>query len=154
MQSPEIRPAQPADLEAISKIERENFSFPWHYADFARMCGEKEKLLLCASSEAGCLGYIGAYLLPDGAEIMTVAVDAAARGRGIGKKLVLAALRTLQDHGVPAVHLEVRAGNAAARALYEGCGFIFCGVRRGYYKRPPEDAALYRYDFPGASNFT
>lgn len=101
MQSPEIRPAQPADLEAISKIERENFSFPWHYADFARMCGEKEKLLLCASSEAGCLGYIGAYLLPDGAEIMTVAVDAAARGRGIGKKLVLAALRTLQDHGVP-----------------------------------------------------
>ena len=81
-------------------------------------------MLLCASSEAGCLGYIGAYLLPDGAEIMTVAVDAAARGRGIGKKLVLAALRTLQDHGVPAVHLEVRAGNAAAGAV-RGVRFYF-----------------------------
>lgn len=148
MQTPEIRPAEQAELEAISRLERENFSFPWRLSDFERMRADGDKMLLCAVLGGVCLGYIGLYILPDGAEIMTLAVEPDARGRGVGTLLVSAALRRLQSRGVQTVFLEVRAGNAAARTLYERCGFVLCGARRGYYKKPAEDAALYRLDFP------
>ncbi|MPN34249.1 hypothetical protein SDC9_181742 [bioreactor metagenome] len=39
--------------------------------------------------------------------------------------------------------LEVRAGNAVARALYEKEGFSQIGTRRGYYWNG-EDAVLYK----------
>lgn len=148
MQTPEIRPTGQAELEAISRLERENFSFPWPLSDFERMLEGGDKMLLCAVLDGVCLGYIGLYILPDGAEIMTLAVEMAARGRGVGGLLVSEALRRLRRCGVQTVFLEVRAGNAAARALYERCGFVLCGARRGYYKKPTEDAALYRLDFP------
>lgn len=148
MQTPEIRPAEQAELEAISRLERENFSFPWQLSDFERMCKSDDKMLLCAVLGGACLGYIGLYILPDGAEIMTLAVEPDARGHGVGTLLVSEAMRRLPCRGVQTVFLEVRVGNTAARALYEHCGFVLCGMRRGYYKEPAEDAALYRLDFP------
>jgi ribosomal-protein-alanine N-acetyltransferase len=46
------------------------------------------------------------------------------------------------------LHLEVRAGNAPAIALYEGEGFVRVGVRRGYYPAAGgrEDALLLRLE--------
>ena len=32
--------------------------------------------------------------------------------------------------------------NAAGRELYENCGFVEVGLRRGYYDNPPDDAIL------------
>lgn len=46
----------------------------------------------------------------------------AARGRGVGARLVEAVLAHARDH-VEQVHLEVSVDNAAALALYERCGF-------------------------------
>jgi ribosomal-protein-alanine N-acetyltransferase len=36
--------------------------------------------------------------------------------------------------------LEVRASNSEARALYQSFGFHPSGLRRNYYRDPPEDA--------------
>jgi ribosomal-protein-alanine N-acetyltransferase len=44
--------------------------------------------------------------------------------------------------GVQVAHLEVRVSNTAARALYESEGWVYQGLRRGYY-RDGESAALY-----------
>ena len=38
--------------------------------------------------------------------------------------------------------LEVRVSNAAARALYESCGFVPAGIRRAYYADNGEDAII------------
>jgi [ribosomal protein S18]-alanine N-acetyltransferase len=38
--------------------------------------------------------------------------------------------------------LEVRAGNDAARRLYERLGFYVAGRRRNYYSAPVEDALI------------
>jgi len=38
--------------------------------------------------------------------------------------------------------LEVRVSNGAAQALYRSHGFQLVGLRRGYYRRPEEDALL------------
>jgi ribosomal-protein-alanine N-acetyltransferase len=42
------------------------------------------------------------------------------------------------------VFLEVRRSNRAARALYHRLGFTLAGVRRGYYRKPLEDAMVLR----------
>ena len=57
------------------------------------------------------------------AEILSVAVDADAGGRGIGTALVAEALDGLRDRGVLAVKVVVGSHNGAALALYERCGF-------------------------------
>ena len=45
-----------------------------------------------------------------------------------------------REKGVSVIHLEVRSGNAAARAFYEKEGFTVDGVRKNYYRDPVEDA--------------
>jgi ribosomal-protein-alanine N-acetyltransferase len=49
-------------------------------------------------------------------------------------------LTALRDAAAVDVWLDVRASNVAARALYERFGFQEVGRRRGYYRRPVEDA--------------
>ena len=50
-------------------------------------------------------------------------VDAAARGRGLGRRLLDSTLEHLRQSGVNAAHLVVRPENHRARALYESHGF-------------------------------
>ena len=76
------------------------------------------------------------------AELLRVAVDPARRGEGLAKALLAAAEAELAPLGIRDLHLEVRVSNAAARALYEACGWRASGLRKGYY-RDGEDAALY-----------
>ena len=44
--------------------------------------------------------------------------------------------------GIESYTLEVRAGNQAAIALYEGFGFREAGLRKGYYEDNGEDAII------------
>lgn len=66
------------------------------------------------------------------AEIQTIGVDPAYRGRGIGRALLRRMLEVADDAGAT-VFLEVRTDNAAARALYESEGFAVIGLREHYY---------------------
>ena len=82
------------------------------------------------------LGYAG-LAGPGGpggdADVATVAVLPAAQGRGLGRALLRALLAEAVRRGAGAVLLEVRVGNAAARALYASEGFERLAVRRRYY---------------------
>jgi ribosomal protein S18 acetylase RimI-like enzyme len=57
------------------------------------------------------------------AEILAVAVDESAAGRGVGKLVVDAATRELAARGVDAVKVVAGSANVAALRLYEKCGF-------------------------------
>ena len=46
-----------------------------------------------------------------------------ARRSGLGRALVEAALERARERGCQRIELDVNEGNAAARALYEACGF-------------------------------
>jgi ribosomal-protein-alanine N-acetyltransferase len=72
----------------------------------------------------------------DEAEILSVALDPEARGRGHARMLLGAHLQTLAYAGVRTVHLEVENGNEPALALYRRLGFKRVGQREGYYVRP------------------
>ncbi len=107
------------------------------------MLDAPDKVLLVADGDGTPVGYVGAYTVCRETDILTVAVDPAARRSGVGRQLMTALFAALAQES-DAVFLEVRESNAAARALYASLGFAEIGVRRGYYKLPTEDAILYK----------
>ena len=77
-------------------------------------------------------------------ELANVAVGPVWRGRGVAAALLDELLAAAAARAVTAVYLEVRESNAPARALYAARGFEAVGRRRGYYRRPVEDALVLR----------
>jgi len=63
------------------------------------------------------------YVPTEWAVIRVLAVDRAARGHGIGRRLVADCLHRATADGVPAVGLHTAAMMHAARALYQSAGF-------------------------------
>jgi len=68
--------------------------------------------------------------------VLGMGVVAAQRGRGIGKRLIGAALDAASAANFHRVELEVFANNAVAIALYERVGFVLEGRRRDAYLLP------------------
>ena len=79
---------------------------------------------------------------PD-SELLSIATRASAQRKGIGSQLLKAGLDKLTENG-DQCFLEVRDGNAKARAFYEKHGFKLYSVRKKYYS-DGEDAALYKF---------
>ncbi len=141
-----IAPAVRADLPAVADIERRSFSDPWSVAAFEGMIGRREVYFAVWREDAGApvLGYVVAIFAGDEGEIGNLAVAEAGRGRGIGAELVGAAVGEAERRGTAELFLEVRESNAAARRLYGARAFEEVGRRRGYYRRPVEDALILR----------
>ncbi|PSL06860.1 ribosomal protein S18 acetylase RimI-like enzyme [Haloactinopolyspora alba] len=64
------------------------------------------------------------------AELTSMWVSPAVRGRGVGDRLVTAVERWARDVGAAVLRLTVAEGNDAASALYKRHGFRWTGVRR------------------------
>jgi ribosomal protein S18 acetylase RimI-like enzyme len=73
--------------------------------------------------KAGEAGIYGFAVLPE------------RQGRGYGRAALSKVSRSLRDHGVSSVHLEVLVDNPAALRLYESCGFVPLGIE-DYYLIP------------------
>ena len=84
----------------------------------------------------------------DEAEILSIAVDADQRGRGLSRDLLMTHLGHLAGRGVRTIFLEVEENNQPARRLYERAGFAVVGRRERYYRQDGEqlNALLMRRD--------
>ena len=88
----------------------------------------------------------------DELELLIIGVAKAWQRRGLGRKLLSNLIESARGTFV-CVHLEVRASNAPARALYDALGFEEVGRRRNYYRTESgrEDAILMRLDLAGSA---
>jgi ribosomal-protein-alanine N-acetyltransferase len=95
-------------------------------------------------------GFVLARAAAGEAEILTLAVAPAARGRGLGRALLLAAIARAQELGAETMFLEVGADNPHALALYAGLGFARVGMRKSYYSSGSggKDALVLRLSLP------
>ena len=138
----EIREMQREDLSEVARIEKENFTLPWSQQGFLDSMGQENTCYLVACINEKIVGYCGYLQVLDEADITNVAVDAAYRRIGTGKRM----LRELIDHGskrgVKAFTLEVRESNIAAQGLYQKLGFESAGIRRDFYDAPKENAVI------------
>lgn len=126
------------ELEAVSHLSR------WGYDGYAAELERTDAVLLVARerSDSSLLGFVAARLNTDELHINNVAVRSAHRRRGLGRALLLEALRRGKMIGAKWAVLEVRAGNDAAIKAYDRLGFEVVGRRRGYYSAPIEDALV------------
>ncbi|MBW1980414.1 MAG: ribosomal protein S18-alanine N-acetyltransferase [Deltaproteobacteria bacterium] len=134
------------DLPEVLAIERTSYVNPWtaelFLAEMAKSHAGQRVARLATGLEAGTIvGYICYWLVVPEIEIVNLAVHAAHRGCGRGRKLLLHALGLAYNKGVRLATLEVRRGNEAARFLYERLGFRTVAERANYYAEYG-DAAL------------
>lgn len=137
-----IRKMESDDVAEASAIEAETFSMPWSAADFLEMIEADYAHYYVAELGGEIAGCCGVRDICGEGEITNVAVKAAHRQKGIGRKMLEYALAEAAERGIIACTLEVRCSNAPAIRLYESFGFRGEGVRPGFYERPKEDALI------------
>ena len=92
-------------------------------------------------------GFVMARAVADEADILTLAVRPGARGKGLGRALLQAAIDKARALGAATMFLEVGADNPHALALYAGLGFAKVGARKAYYDG--RDASVLRLPLGG-----
>ncbi len=137
-----IRRMEFDDIEAVTKIERENFSVPWDENGFLSFMIREGTVFLSAFLDDRLVGYCGLISAADEADITNVSVSLEARHQGIGSRLVEELIKEADDMGIKKVFLEVRESNASAIALYQKYCFKQVGIRKDYYEKPTENALL------------
>ena len=113
------------------------FAKPWDAPAFQDLLAGSGVFAFAAPS-----GFVLARAAANEAEILTLAVKPAARGRGLGRALMQAAAARAATLGAESLFLEVGADNPAALALYTGLGFARVGARKGYYESGSQGDAL------------
>jgi [ribosomal protein S18]-alanine N-acetyltransferase len=122
-----------------------------HKACFDRTWSETELDGLLA--QTGCIacisqgGFALARLAAGEAELLTLAVEPAARRHGIGLALLHSLLGWLREQQAESLFLEVNHQNLPALKLYEKLGMTQVGRRKAYYTMADgsqEDALILR----------
>jgi len=131
---PEIRPVTPFDLELVAALHAACFSEGWTAASIGALLAGPGAFGLLAASDGEPAGFILVRPAADEAEILSLAVLPAWRRRGLGRRLLAAALERLVAAGTRRLLLEVAEDNVAARKLYQAAGLIPVGRRPGYYR--------------------
>ena len=129
-----IRPLTEADLQAAADIHTASFEAGWN-ADAFRNHLALAHIALGHFDEGALSGFIVLGACTDQTDIITIAVNPAARGKGLGRGLVEAAETEAGARGAELIFLEVAEDNAAAIALYKSCGYVPIGKRKNYYRR-------------------
>jgi [ribosomal protein S18]-alanine N-acetyltransferase len=134
-----IQPIGPERAEDCEQLHASGFHFPWSASDFEAYLADSAIIADGAVNEATPSeplgGFVISRLLPPDAELLTIAVDPARRGTGLGRALLDNHILNLERGGARLVFLEVAADNPPALALYARAGFKPIGRREGYYQR-------------------
>jgi ribosomal-protein-alanine N-acetyltransferase len=134
---PAVLDARSTDAAALAALHAASFRHGWSESEFERLLGDRSVFAQAARADGGrgrIIGFIVSRLAADEAEILTVAVRPAERGRGIASLLLNRHLPRLAALGAARVFLEVEDANRPALKLYARAGFAEVGRRPGYYR--------------------
>jgi ribosomal-protein-alanine N-acetyltransferase len=147
-----ITPIGEIHLESVKAIEQNCFPIPWDDEVFQMLARWQGRILL----EGGRLirmdiaeenGEIGGYIVWEEnrvsfkGRIMNIAVKKICRRKGIGRLLLIHALKSQRENGMTICELEVRENNFSAQRLYESVKMKVSDRVPGYYET--EDAIIY-----------
>ena len=149
-----IRPAGPFDLALLAELHAACFAERWDAPALASLLAMPGALAFLAAGALGPgeqsqveqlpgeqppgeqpLGFILLRAIAGEAEIISIGVRPEARRRGIGRRLLEAALAAAAAAGSGRLFLEVAADNWQALALYLSYDFTEVGRRPNYYQR-------------------
>lgn len=132
--APAYSEARPADAAAIAALHAASFQRGWGEDEVYRLLADKTVVAHRAMTGRAMTGFILSRLVAGEAEILSIAIAAKQRGRGLSRPLLDLNLRRLAGLGARTVFLEVDENNMPARALYRRAGFADVGRRNSYYQ--------------------
>jgi ribosomal-protein-alanine N-acetyltransferase len=141
---PTMSEARQRDAAAIAALHAASFQRGWGEDEFHRLLIDRAVVAHRAAIGRTMVGFILSRMAAGEAEILSVAIAPAWRGRGFARPLLDLHLRRLAGLGVRAVFLEVDENNEPACRLYRNAGFSEVGVRKGYYQEGASALVLRR----------
>ena len=146
-----ISPFVSSDLDSLRQIARRSYLDSRFYRDgrlprdtcdelfelwTTQTCRRHPDHVLVAREGGMPVGYVTCKADPTSHEAMIdlIGVAESARGRGVGTRLVDAALAWAVGRGATTMSVVTQARNTAAIRLYERRGFVTCLVQRYYHK--------------------
>jgi ribosomal-protein-alanine N-acetyltransferase len=133
---PVIDAAGPRDARRLGQLHSASFHRGWREVEFEQLLAERNTLTHRLRVGRQTIGFIISRLAADEAEILSVAIDQAWRGRGLSRELLATHLGHLAGRGIRTVFLEVEENNQPAVKLYQRAGFRVVGRREQYYREP------------------
>jgi ribosomal-protein-alanine N-acetyltransferase len=130
-----IEPATLRDAPRLAQLHGGSFHRGWGEGEFETMLTERNTLVHRLRIGRRIVGFAVSRLAADEAEILSIAVAASHRGRGLSRDLLRTHLGHLAGRGVRTVFLEVEENNQPARRLYARAGFGIAGRRERYYRQ-------------------
>jgi [ribosomal protein S18]-alanine N-acetyltransferase len=119
-----------SQVELLAALHAKCFAETWSAEWLASLLAQPGTFACLAEDDSG---FILIRVAGDESEILTLAVEPAARRHGIGAALVAAGAGEAAGRGAKRLFLEVGSTNFAAGALYRRLGFAEVGRRKDYY---------------------
>lgn len=141
-----VRPLNPADLDAVMRIEDEIYPFPWSRGNFVDSLKAGYDAWIFETAHE-TIGYAILMWIPDEVHLLNLSVAAQQQGRGYGRAMLAWLCADARRRGADSMMLEVRPSNEHACALYRSTAFERIGVRKNYYpshEGTREDALVLR----------
>jgi ribosomal-protein-alanine N-acetyltransferase len=138
---PMVSDATTRDVAAIAKLHADSFRRGWSDGEIEGMLLDRNVVAHRAAIGRSFAGFVISRVAADEAEILSIAVAQAYRGRSVARSLLRYHLGRLAALGVRTVFLEVDEGNVSALRLYRRTGFVEVGRREGYYLNPEGKSA-------------
>jgi ribosomal-protein-alanine N-acetyltransferase len=132
---PIVSEASPRDAAAIAALHGASFRRGWTEDEVERLLADRAVLAHRAVYNDAIVGFILSRFAAGEAEILSIAVSPARRGRGIARALLDLHMRRLAGLGIRSLFLEVDEDNVPACRLYRRSGFRTVGRRPGYYRQ-------------------
>jgi len=131
--APAFSEASARDAAAMAVVHAASFQRGWAEDEIYRLLIDPSALAHRIMLGHALIGFILSRMAAGEAEILSLAVAPAWRGRKLARMLLDLHLRRLAGLGGQAVFLEVDASNTPACRLYRRAGFREVGERPGYY---------------------
>lgn len=134
-----IRPATPADAQAIDRIEQASFVHAGERFNLRRihyLLGTHRAIVRIAEIDGQIVGWVVGMIggkHERWGRIYALAVHPDVRGRKLGARLLKNMIDLLRSHQAGRIFLEVRADNHSAIHLYQRAGFVAAHTLPNYY---------------------
>ena len=133
-----LRLARRPDVPTLAAMSRDliETGLGWHYRPerVAKFLDDPETATVVACDRERTVGFAIMQLFDERAHLVLLAVRPSHQQRGIGRRLTDWLVTSATTAGVASVHVELRADNRPAYALYRRTGFTETLRLQGYYR--------------------
>lgn len=129
-------------IEEVAALEERDGDAHWTRAHFEKELESEFVRFFVIQEEKTIIGYAGYWKAGPEAQITNIVVRTENRCQGNAQRLLEFLFDCARSEACESMTLEVRAGNAHARALYAKMGFQEIARRKQFYKDPIDDAVI------------